>query len=221
MKSDRLFLLIKIMRPYQKLLGLVIFCVGFSSSAFSMNLTQQELDDLSRVENYLNSINTLQSNFIQTASTGERTTGILFLNRPGRIRVQYDPPSPILLVADGAFLIYVDKNLEQISHIPITQTPLRALIDKDVNLLSWYRIKKIKRGPGTLRITLAKKKELGPSFVTLLFSDKPLQLRQWVIRDQQGIDIRISLLDMQRGIKFNPNIFEVDSNQFSPFPDVK
>lgn len=221
MKKSRFFLLTQIMKTCHKLLVLVIFCVGFSIPAFSVNLTQKDLDDLSKVENYLNSIHTLKSNFIQTASTGERATGVLFLNRPGRIRVQYDPPSPILLVANGAFIIYVDKHLEQISHIPIAETPLRALIDKDVNLLSWYSIKNIKRGPGTLRVTLAKKNELGSSFVRLLFSDKPLQLRQWVIRDQQGIEVRISLLDMQRGIKFNSNIFEVDSNQFSPLQDVK
>jgi outer membrane lipoprotein-sorting protein len=209
------------MRTCNKLLVFVIFCVGFSIPAFSMNLTQKDLDDLGRVENYLNSIRTLKSNFIQTASTGERETGVLFLNRPGRIRVQYDPPSPILLVANGAFIIYIDKNLEQISHIPIAETPLRALIDKDVNLLSWYSIKNIKRGPGTLRVTLAKKNGIGSSSVRLLFSDKPFQLRQWVIRDQQGIDVRISLLDMKRGMKFNPNIFEVDPNQFLFLQDVK
>jgi outer membrane lipoprotein-sorting protein len=207
MKRNRFFLPNKAMRTYQEFLVLLILCIGFSVSAFGMNLTQTDLDDLGRIENYLNSIHTLKSNFIQTASTGERATGVLFLNRPGRIRVQYDPPSPILLVANGAFIIYVDKNLEQISHIPIAETPLRVLIDKDVNLLSWYSIKNIKRGPGTLRVTLAKKNELGPTSVRLLFSDKPLQLRQWIIRDQQGIDVRISLLDMQRGIKFNLNIF--------------
>ena len=221
MKLGKFFLLTQTIKTCQKLIVLVVFCVGFSISAFSLNLTQKDLDDLGRVENYLNSIHTLKSNFIQTASTGERATGVLFLNRPGRIRVQYDPPSPILLVANGAFIIYVDKNLEQISHIPIAETPLRDLIDKDVNLLSWYSIKNIKRGPGTLRVTLAKKNELGPTSVRLLFSDKPLQLRQWIIRDQQGIDVRISLLDMQRGIKFNLDIFEVDSNQFSSFSDEK
>jgi outer membrane lipoprotein-sorting protein len=221
MKVGNFFLLTQTIKTCQKLIVLVVFCVGFSISAFSLNLTQKDLDDLGRVENYLNSIHTLKSNFIQTASTGERATGVLFLNRPGRIRVQYDPPSPILLVANGAFIIYVDNNLEQISHIPIAETPLRALIDKDVNLLSWYSIKNIKRGPGTLRVTLAKKNGIGSSSVRLLFSDKPFQLRQWVIRDQQGIDVRISLLDMKRGMKFNPNIFEVDPNQFLFLQDVK
>ena len=129
MKRNRFFLPNKAMRTYQEFLVLLILCIGFSVSAFGMNLTQTDLDDLGRIENYLNSIHTLKSNFIQTASTGERATGVLFLNRPGRIRVQYDPPSPILLVANGAFIIYVDKNLEQISHIPIAETPLRVLID--------------------------------------------------------------------------------------------
>ena len=105
-----------------------------SNLAKAADLTQNDMDDINKIENYLNSITTFKSNFLQTASTGERSCGVLFLDRPGKMRVQYDEPSPILLVSDGAYVIYVEKNLEQISHLPISQTPLRALIEKDVNL---------------------------------------------------------------------------------------
>ena len=124
--------------------NLLIVMVVFSyvsNLAKAADLTQNDMDDISKIENYLNSITTFKSNFLQTASTGERSGGILFLDRPGKMRVQYDEPSPILLVSDGAYVIYVEKNLEQISHLPISQTPLRALIEKDVNLQNWYKIK--------------------------------------------------------------------------------
>ena len=199
----------------KKIILLLILFSFKANLACSAGLTHTDLDDLSRIENYLNSISTLKSNFLQTVSTGERSGGVLFLNRPGKMRVQYDEPSPILLVSDGSFVIYVDKNLEQISHIPISQTPLRVLVEKDVDLQSWYEIKNINRGPGTLRLTLVKKGELNSSFIQLLFSDNPIQLRQWIIRDQQGIEVRVSLLDMQRGGKFNSRIFEVDPDMFS------
>ena len=193
---------------------LLSFSYG-SNLAKGADLTQDDLDNISKIENFLNSITTLKSNFLQTASTGERSGGVLFLDRPGKMRVQYDEPSPILLVSDGSYVIYVEKNLEQISHFPIAQTPLRVLIEKDVDLQAWYKIKDIKRGPGTLRLTLIMKDDLSLGSVQLLFSDRPMQLRQWTIRDQQGIEVRVSLMDMQRGGRFDPKLFEVDPNLFS------
>ena len=89
------------------------------------------------------------------------------------------------------------------------------LIEKDVNLQAWYKIKDIKRGPGTVRLTLIMKDDLSLGLVQLLFSDRPMQLRQWTIRDQQGIEVRVSLMDMQRGARFDPKLFEVDPNLFN------
>ena len=195
---------------------MVLFNVSYGSNlARGADLTQDDLDNISKIENYLNSITSLKSIFLQTASTGERSGGVLFLDRPGKMRVQYDEPSPILLVSDGSYVIYVEKNLEQISHFPIRQTPLRVLIEKDVDLQAWYEIKDIKSGPGTLRLTLTMKDDLSLGSIQLLFSDRPMQLRQWTIRDQQGIEVRVSLMDMQRGARLNPKLFEVDPNLFS------
>ena len=195
---------------------MVLFSFSYGSNlAKGADLTQDDLDNISKIENYLNSITTLKSIFLQTASTGERSGGVLFLDRPGKMRVQYDEPSPILLVSDGSYVIYVEKNLEQISHFPIRQTPLRVLIEKDVDLQAWYKIKDIKSGPGTLRLTLTMKDDLSLGSIQLLFSDRPMQLRQWTIRDQQGIEVRVSLMDMQRGARLDSKLFEVDPNLFS------
>ena len=208
-------MMIRVVAMLKNLFIVVVLFIYAPNFAKGADLTQHDLDDISKIENYLNSITTFKSNFLQTTSTGERSRGVLFLDRPGKMRVQYDEPSPILLVSDGTYIIYVEKNLEQISHIPISQTPLKVLIEKDVNLQAWYKIKDIKRGPGTVRLTLIMKDDLSLGLVQLLFSDRPMQLRQWTIRDQQGIEVRVSLMDMQRGARFDPKLFEVDPNLFS------
>ena len=170
--------------------------------------------DISRIEKYLNGITTLQSKFIQITDNGERLDGTIYINRPGLMRVQYDDPSPIFLVADGSFVIYVDTELEQISHVPISETPLRALISENVDLKKWYKIEHVKRGPGTLTIGLRIKKSENSGVVRLLFSDKPLQLRQWFVTDATGMTVRISLLDVERGLDLDPRFFEVDADMF-------
>ena len=86
-----------------KNLLIVMVVLSYASNlAKAADLTQNDMDDINKIENYINSITTFKSNFLQTASTGERSGGILFLDRPGKMRVQYDEPSPILLVSDGS-----------------------------------------------------------------------------------------------------------------------
>ncbi|MBH67897.1 MAG: hypothetical protein CMM58_06060 [Rhodospirillaceae bacterium] len=197
-----------------KLIQLLIICVITSFAPVWANETEKNSRDISRIEKYLNGITTLKSRFIQMTDNGERLDGTIFLNRPGLMRVQYDAPSPIFMVADGSFIIYVDTELEQISHIPISETPLRALISKNVDLKKWYKIDHIKRGPGTLTIALRIKKSENSDVVRLRFSDKPLQLRQWFITDATGVTVRISLLDVERDLDLDPRFFTVDADMF-------
>lgn len=197
----------------------IILTLGFalllSGPAAAAPLTADQKDDLSRVETYLNGITTLRSTFIQTSSTGLRAEGTVFLARPGRMRFEYDPPSPILLVADGLFVIYVDNELEQISHVPISSTPLRVLIEEDVNLVEAHDVREIRRGPGTLAITLTVKEDPEAGAVRLLFADQPLALKQWVIRDAQGVEVRVSLVNAERGMPLDAALFQVDEDMFN------
>ena len=80
----------------------------------------EDLFEIMRIEQYLNEITTLKSSFIQISNNGERLDGELFISRPGRMRVQYEAPSPILLVANDSYLAYVDSELEEVSYIPIS-----------------------------------------------------------------------------------------------------
>ena len=177
-------------------------------------LSDDDKDDIARIETYLNGITTMSSRFNQRSSTGNVASGLLYLSRPGRMWFEYDPPAQILLVADGLFLVYVDRELEQISNVPISRTPLRVLIDDDVNLISAYDIAAIDRRAGTLAIILTLKEDPDGGMVRLLFADKPLQLKQWLIRDARGVEVRVSLLDLQRGMKLDPTLFQINPHMF-------
>ena len=194
-------------------IALVLFApTGFVSAAA---LGAKDKADVARVEAYINAITTLKSRFVQWASTGNLASGTVYLSRPGKMRFEYDPPAPILLVADGLFLIYVDKDLEQISHVPISSTPLSILVEAGVELETAHDVAFVERGPGTLAITLTMKDDLEAGAIRLLFADAPLALKQWYIRDAQGIEIRVSLLDIERGMMFEPALFQIDPEMFA------
>jgi outer membrane lipoprotein-sorting protein len=195
------------------IIALILFApTGFLSAGA---LGAKDKADVARVEAYLNAITTLKSRFVQRASTGNLARGTLYLSRPGKMRFEYDPPAPILLVADGLFLIYVDKDLEQISHVPISSTPISILVEAGVKLEAAHDVAFVERGPGTLAITLTMKDDLEAGAIRLLFADAPLALKRWYIRDAQGIEISVSLLDIERGMMFESALFQIDPEMFA------
>ncbi len=185
-----------------------------SANASAASLGAKDARDVGRVEAYLNAITTLKSKFIQRASTGNLASGTVYISRPGKMRFEYDPPAPILLVADGIFLIYVDKELEQVSHVPISSTPLGILVSENVKLTDNHDIAAVERGAGTLAVTLTMKDDVEAGSVRLLFADAPLALKQWYIRDAQGVEVQVSLLDPQRGLELDSTLFQVNPDMF-------
>lgn len=166
--------------------------------------------DLERIEDYLNGIRTLKSGFLQVSSDGGTARGTVWLARPGRLRFEYDPPVPVRIVADGVWLIYVDTELEQTSHIPLGSTPLGFLVAETVRLGGSVRVEGIERGSNVLRVIVSKADEPELGRVVMTFSDKPLELRQWTVIDAKGVETRVSLLDPAEGVKVDPRLFHVD-----------
>lgn len=156
-------------------------------------LSDQDQADLRRIETYLNDLKGLTADFLQVAPDGSLSQGKLFLRRPGRVRFQYDPPSPILVVSDGVSLVYWDAKLKQIERVPLIATPLSIFLSDPVKLSGDIGVKKIERAPGVLRVTLFDTKKAKDGQITLVFSDRPFILKQWDVTDQRGETTTIAL----------------------------
>ena len=199
--------------------GLIVAIFLLYNSPLICLEKKEDLAEIKRIERYLNDITTLRSSFIQISSNGERLDGDIFISRPGRLRVQYEPSSPILLVANGSTLTYVDWELEEISYIPITETPLRALIAPRIKLDQFFKLGELERGLGTLSITLYNSEDESAGSFKMFFADKPLQLKQWFLKDATGTSIKISLLDVERDVELNDDLFTVDPFLFEKNKD--
>ena len=171
------------------------------------NLSDQDKADIVRIESYLNGISTMKARFLQVASTGSVEGGTLTIWRPGRMRFEYDPPSPTLLVADGTFLIFVDKQLDTSTHVFLSNTPVGVLVDKDVKLSGAVTVTRMSRGPGVIRVTLVRTSAPDEGTLTLVFADDPLALRQWIVVDAQGIETKVSLADEEFGVPVDKKMF--------------
>jgi len=170
-------------------------------------LTQADNADLQRVQDYLNNIHTLQSRFEQVSNDGGVATGTIYLSRPGKMRVVYDPPVPILLVATDGRIWYYDQKLDEVSFFDLKDTPAWFLLQDNVHFGGDITVNNLQRDAAVLRVTVAETKKPDLGRATLVLSDKPLELRKWVILDAQQKTTTVSLDDPHYGVPLNPNLF--------------
>jgi len=168
--------------------------------------------DVARIETYLNALKSLKAHFVQVAGDGGLSQGTAWLERPGRMRFQYDPPAPFLLIAGHGVLTFHDRALQQTSNIPLSRTPLGILLADHVVLAGAVTVTAIQRLPGQVQLTLVRTDSPGDGSLTLIFADQPPALRQWTVVDAQRRETRVTLYNVQFGASFDPQLFE----QLSP-----
>ena len=161
-----------------------------------------------RAVRYLNDISTLTARFIQISSNGAYAEGDVIIQRPGKMRFEYDPPHPVLIIANGLSLLFYDREIKQASFLPLWETPLWFLIRKEVTLSEDIVVSAVEQSPGALRITITDKDLSETGSVTLVFSDRPLALKKWEITDAQGILTQVSLINPRYGIEVDPLAFD-------------
>ena len=174
-------------------------------------LSDTDRFDISRIEKYLNRIKTLEARFLQVSSDGDYSEGDLYFSKPGKMRLNYDSPSPITIVSDGVNLGYYDKELEQISYINLEWTQASILLRENISFTAGdILVTAFERGPGALRLTVIKGDDPLEGNITLIFSDQPLGLKKWTVTDAQGVVTNISLLGPRFDVPLNPGLFHIE-----------
>lgn len=186
-----------------------------------MAISAAARDDINRIERYFNAVRTLSARFLQISSTGEAAEGTVALKRPGRMRIDYDPPVPIVIVADGTWLIYHDHKLGQVSYLPLGSTPAGILVEDSIQLIGGgLTITAFERAAGVIRVTVTRTASPGDGSLTLVFAEKPLELRQWRVVDAQGVTTTVSLSELRTDVDLDAALFDfVDPRNVPPaFP---
>ncbi len=173
-------------------------------------LSEDDRAWLTRTEDYFNSIHTIRAGFFQTSSEGGGAEGEFYLRRPGRLRVEYLPPTPVLIVGDGIFLHFHDTELGQVSDWPIFDTPLGAISDDEVRFNEDLVVTDFLRRSGSLAITLVKREDPGLGSLTLFFSEAPMELKQWKVIDAQGLVTTVALFNIETNIDLDAKLFVFD-----------
>lgn len=178
-------------------------------------LSDADRADIAKVEDYLNGITTASAKFTQIGPNGGLSRGTFYMRRPGRLRFEYDPPVPLLIVADGVWLVLYDRELKQVNRFPLYETPLGVLVADKIKLSGDVQVTRVDRQGGILRVRMIDTNRPDEGWLSLAFSEPPLELRQWHVRDAQGGVTNIALSDLQTGVKLDPKLFVfIDPEQF-------
>ncbi|WP_315926196.1 outer membrane lipoprotein carrier protein LolA [Mesorhizobium sp. SP-1A] len=162
-----------------------------------------------KIADHFSSVKTMTGEFVQFGPKGEQTGGKFFLERPGKIRFNYDGAARFQVVSDGQSVVILNKKMNTSDLYPLSKTPLKLLLDERIDL-SGNKVQSVKQEEDLTTIQLADKSVFGNSKITMMFDPKSYELRQWTITDAQGKDTTVMIFNTKEGVNFAADTFKID-----------
>jgi outer membrane lipoprotein-sorting protein len=180
----------------------------------AFNATQRAQVD--KVSTYLSSVQQLSGNFVQVGPDGARVRGEFYIQKPGKVRFEYDPPTPIEIIADGQSVVVRNSKLATQDLYPLSQTPLRFLLSDRIDLIRDTNVVSVRADDVFVTITIEEKQALiGTSRLMMMVGAKDYQLKQWTVTDPQGYDTTVAVSNLDSSKRPDPSLFRIDYTRYN------
>jgi len=174
-------------------------------------LTADQRALLDRISNYLSSVHTLVGKFVQVGPDGGKTTGDFYLQKPGRVRFQYDPPTPTDIVADGQSVAVRDRGLNTQDIYELSQTPLRFLLADHIDIINDTNLVAMTPDDNFISVVIEERHLVAGTYrLMVMFGAKDIQLKQWTITDPQGYDTTVAIYNLDTAKRPDPELFKIN-----------
>lgn len=202
------------MLKYLKILAAAMVTVGLlGSGTFAANkkqsivLNEEQRASLERINAFINSFQTLRGDFVQISDKGQSVRGVLMLSKPGKIRFDYAPPSPLLIVSDGKWLTIKNKIKERGDQVPLRATPLRLIVAPTIDLFAETTVLSVDEADGLTSVALADKKDALGGHIVLVYDNVQDTLQQWIIVDGKGRRTTVQFANLEKDVVLNQKLF--------------
>jgi len=172
--------------------------------------TAEENAALAAITQKLDGIRTMDGEFIQFGPTGDKSQGKFYIARPGRILFDYDPPSHLKVRSDGESVLVQDASVKTEDLWPLSKTPLKFLLDENLNLARSDRVRAVAIESDLIQVTIVDDAQFGGGTLTLFFDPATYELRQWTVRDAQGLDTTVVLYNVETGRNLSASLFKIN-----------
>jgi outer membrane lipoprotein-sorting protein len=169
--------------------------------------SDEQKDELDKISAALNAIHSLKARFVQIGPEGGMDQGTLYIQKPGQIRFEYNPPSALLIVATEGRVYVKNSRLNTVDHYDLSDTPLGLLLNQNVDLKTNKAVMGIVDQPGMVIVQARTSTNRNNSNITMMFSSPGLELRQWTVRDNQGGNTTVALQNLETGAAIDPSLF--------------
>jgi outer membrane lipoprotein-sorting protein len=183
---------------------------GYNTTAqANAQMTQDDVNALQQLNTYLNNIRSMKGEFTQTSPRGQVANGVFYISKPGKMRFEYAPPSPLLVVSDGSWVTVKNTKRKRDDQYPLSTTPLKLVLSDQVNLFEQAVILNVEHRENLSAITMQEKGQLVAGQLTMVFDRNSNELVQWIIVDGKGQRTSVQLSNIDNTANPNPNLFVV------------
>ena len=196
----------------QALSLLVAALVLPSLPAWAQQLDVLQMQIVREVSGFFNSFRTLRGTFTQISPRGRVSTGVFVIARPGRMRFEYAPPNPLVIVSDGTWVAIRNNEKAKVDYFPLSKTPLKIVLAERVDLLRDAVVEDVRQQDGLALITLRGRDKSMPGRLVLVYDPERRMLQQWTVIDPQGRRTTVTVGELKRNIRVNDRLFHVARN---------
>ena len=196
----------------KSLIGAVVLTVISTFPSAGYAVANDKKVAIDAISSHFTSVPTMTGEFIQFGPNGEQTGGTFYIHRPGRIRFNYEDPSPIMVVSNGKTLAVNNKKLKTWSYYPLKKTPLSLLLSDRIKIDD-KSIKTVDARDDITTVVMGDKNIFGDSEITLLFDPQTQDLRQWTIKDAQGKETSVMIFNVEKNVKIPEKLFKISNSR--------
>lgn len=177
--------------------------------AAQVSVAAASAQNAEQIAAHFSSIRTMTGEFVQFGPRGEQTGGKFYIERPGKIRFDYEEPSGFNVTSDGSSVVILNKKLNTADLYPLSKTPLKLLLDERIDL-SGKKVASVRQDEDLTTIKLIDRSVFGNATITMMFDTQSYDLRQWTITDAQGKDTTVMIFNVRQGVTFDPSVFTIN-----------
>jgi outer membrane lipoprotein-sorting protein len=185
---------------------IALAAVGLGLMAGTANAAS---DVAQRIASHFSSVRTMTGEFVQFGPRGEQTGGKFYIERPGKIRFDYEPPAQFRVTSDGTTVVLENRKMNTVDIYPLSKTPLKILLGERIDL-SAAAVQDVREDPDVTTVRLVDRQMGNNSTITMMFDSNNYELRQWTITDAQGRDTTVMIFNVQQGVRLDPSVFHID-----------
>ncbi len=171
---------------------------------------------INQISEYINNIQTISSDFIQTNSNGESFSGIIKIKKPGLLLLDYYKPSNNKIISNGKEVALINKKNKTITYYNLKQLPIKVFLDSNFSLDN-FKIIKYQEDQKKIEFEINDKKNNNAGSIKFIFQDSPLLIKKWIIKDIQGFETQIFLSNTIINSKLEDLNFKIEDPKKLPF----